>query len=77
MMEEAVNICLDATRDELRVWENIYINFTTKKTLGYFFKLKEWPLVGGLCKSYITRHLTFIYEVATTFLICVKEAKEI
>lgn len=77
MLEEACNICLDSTRDELNVWENVYINFTNKKTLGYFFKMKEWPLIGGICKGYITAHLAFIYEVSTTFVICVKEALEI
>lgn len=77
MLEEACNICLDSTRDQLNIWENVYINFTSKKTFGYFFKLKDWPVVGNLCKSYITRHLAFIYEVSTTFLICAKEAKEI
>lgn len=74
MLEEATNICLDQTREDLKVWENIYINFTSKKTLNYFFRLKDWPIVGGMCKSYITRHLAFIYEVTTTFIICAKEA---
>jgi len=77
MLEEACNICLDSTNSELNVWENVYINFTTKKTLSYFFKVKDWPCLGGAAKNYITRHLAFIYEVVTTFVICVKEAKEI
>jgi hypothetical protein len=77
MLEEATNICLDSTKDSMKVWENIYTHFTSKKNLGYFFKLRDWPLVGGLAKSYITRHLAFIYEVSTTFVICAKEAHEI
>jgi len=77
MLEESCNICLDNTKDRLKVWENVFQNFTSKKTLSYFFKVKDWVLVGGLAKSYITRHLAFIYEIVTTFLICAKEAKEI
>lgn len=77
MLEEACNICLDTTRDELKLWENIYINFTSKKNLGHLFKMKDWPIIGGTFKSLITRHLAFIYEVSTTFVICCREAKEI
>ena len=47
MLEEACNICLDSTRDDLKIWENVYINFSTKSTLNYFFKMKDWPLIGG------------------------------
>lgn len=77
MLEEACNVCLDSTRDEMKIWENVYINFTTKSTLNYVFKMKDWPLIGGQAKGFITRHLAFMYEVATTFIICCKEAKEI
>jgi len=77
MLEEACNICLDSTRDELKLWENIYTNFTSKNTLSYLFKMKDWPILGGTAKTIITRHLAFIYEVSTTFVICCREAKEI
>lgn len=39
--------------------------------------MKDWVLFGSLARGYITRHLAFIYEVATTFIIGLKEAKEI
>lgn len=65
---------MDDTKDKLKIWENVYGNFTSKKTLSYLFKVKDWILVGGLAKSYITNHLAFIYEIVTTFLICAKEA---
>lgn len=77
MLEEGCNICLDNTREELCIWDNVYSNFTGKTTLSYFFKMKDWVLVGPLARGYITRHLAFIYEVATTFIIGLKEAKEI
>lgn len=77
MLEEACNICLDTTREEMHIWENVYLNFTTKNTLSYFERMKDWPIVGNMAKNYMTRHLAFIYEVSTTFIICCKEAKEI
>jgi len=77
MLEEACNICLDTTREEMHLWENVYVNFNDTKYLKWAFKTKDWPIFGGFAKTWITRHLSFIYEVTTTFIICLKEAKEI
>ena len=41
------------------------------------FRLKDWPLIGSLAKSYITRHLALVYEVVTSFILCLTEAMEI
>ena len=45
--------------------------------LKLVFKFKSWPILGDLSKNYITEHLALIYEVATTFILCCTEAKEI
>lgn len=38
--------------------------------------MKDWFLIGNLSKSFITRHLAFIYETTTTFIQVGNEAKE-
>lgn len=57
MLEEACNICLDTTREEMHLWENVYVNFNDTKYLKWAFKTKDWPIFGGFAKTWITRHL--------------------
>jgi hypothetical protein len=76
MLEDACNVELDNTIEPFRLWEKIYINFTTFKTVRWVFKMKDWSLIGPTARSYITRHLAFIYEVSTAFIVCSEEARE-
>jgi hypothetical protein len=77
ILEETCNIAHDNLKAPMMLWNNCYLNFTKFKTIQYFFKIQDWPLIGRLSKSFITRHLSFIYEVTTNFIICANEAKEI
>lgn len=77
MLEESCNIALDNVKGQMLLWNNCYLNFTQFKTIQFFFRIQDWPLLGRLSKSFITRHLSFIYEVTTNFIICANEAKEI
>lgn len=77
ILEETCNIALDNVKEPMQLWANCYLNFTQFKTIQYFFRIQDWPLIGKLSKSFITRHLSFIYEVTTNFIICVNEVKEV
>lgn len=45
--------------------------------MKYFIRIKDFVILGRIAKNYITKHLAFIYEVCSVFLICLKEVIEI
>lgn len=53
------------------------MNFTQFASIKFFFKVKDWWLIGSFAKNYITKHLAFIYEVSTGFTICAHECIEL
>lgn len=77
MLDEACNVSLDNCQETIRIWEYIYINFTQFTSIKFFFRVKDWILLGSIAKSYITKHLAFIYEVSTGFTIAAHECIEI
>jgi len=76
MLDNSISVSLDHPMQALKLWDVLYINFTNFNMIKFFFKIKDYCLIGGLAKSYITSYLAFIYEVATTFIECAHEAKE-
>ncbi|EGR31636.1 sodium hydrogen exchanger family protein, putative [Ichthyophthirius multifiliis] len=78
LLQEGINIALENTQNELKqLWDLIYINFTNFSTLEIMFAINNWFIIGGFAKTYITHHLTFVFEVVQTFIICSKEIEEI
>jgi len=46
---------------------------TKFKHLDWLFKISGYPIIGSYAKGYINKHLAFIYEVSTTYIICVRQ----
>jgi len=59
----------------LSIWDGIYSHFINFKQIKFFFKIKDIFFIGNFSKNLITRHLAFVYETVTAFIICGKEAR--
>jgi len=77
LLVEGVNVSLDATEQPIDLWGFFYHYFTSFKLIKFFMKLKDFFLVGKLAKRYITRHMSFIYEVTTAFITVCGEILEL
>lgn len=76
LLSECVDVALDTTKQPLNIWNTIYSNFTDFG-IRVTFRMRNWPLFGGVAKNYITHHLAFVYEVATSFITSAHEAEEL
>jgi len=77
LLIEAIESCLDNTHEKFNIWEKIFTYFTKLQSMKYFIRIKDFVILGRIAKNYITKHLAFIYEVCSVFLICLKEVIEI
>ncbi|EGR27161.1 sodium hydrogen exchanger family protein, putative [Ichthyophthirius multifiliis] len=91
LLDEVINIALDDTQNPLKLWDLIFINFTNLSYLQLMFTINNWIIIGifkyffqiknnfqgSMAKTYITHHLSFVYEVVSCFIICAHEIEEI
>jgi len=77
LLVEGVNVSLDATEQPIDLWGFFYHYFTSFKLIKFFMKMKDFFLIGKLAKRYITRHMSFIYEVTTAFITVCGEILEL
>jgi len=77
LLVEGVNVYLDETEQPIDLWSFFYQYFTSFKSIKFFMKLKDVFLIGKLSKKYITRHMSFIYEVTTAFIAVCGEVLEL
>ena len=72
-----INLDLDENiqkqKDMMQMWLYIYNSMTSFQHLDYLFRVSEWPLIGSYARNYINKHLAFIYEVSTIYIICVRQ----
>jgi len=77
LLVEGVDVSLDATEQPIYLWGFFYHYFTSFKLIKFFMRMKDFFLVGKLAKRYITRHMSFIYEVTTAFITVCGEVLEL
>jgi hypothetical protein len=70
LLEEATAISLDEPSSPIQLWDYAFLNFSHLRTLRFFFRLKDYWLIGRLASHWITHHLALVYEIATTFVQC-------
>ena len=76
LLNEAVEMSLDNNRKPIAIWELLYSIFTGNKSLNLYFKMKDWFLIGLIAKKHIAHHLSFLYQVVTTFVLIAEEVIE-
>jgi hypothetical protein len=62
-------MALDDVSVPLKTWDMTYANFTGFKLLKMMFYVRNAPVLGKIARNYITNHLSFVYEVTTSFII--------
>jgi len=68
LLVEGVDVALDSTEQPIDMWSFFYEYFTSFKIIKFFMKIKDFVFIGKLARRYITRHMSFIYEVTTAFI---------
>lgn len=76
LLNEAVEISLEANNKPIAIWEFLYSAFVSNKTTALYLKVKDWIIIGPLAKKYVANHLSFLYQVVTTFIIIAEEVIE-
>eukprot|EP00331_Platyophrya_macrostoma_P017204 CAMPEP_0176462354 /NCGR_PEP_ID=MMETSP0127-20121128/35212_1 /TAXON_ID=938130 /ORGANISM="Platyophrya macrostoma, Strain WH" /LENGTH=690 /DNA_ID=CAMNT_0017854245 /DNA_START=324 /DNA_END=2396 /DNA_ORIENTATION=- len=76
LLAEAIEMSLDDNRKPIAIWELLYSIFTGNKLMNLYFKAKDWFIIGRFAKKYIADHLSFLYQVVTTFVIIAEEVIE-
>jgi hypothetical protein len=76
MLEESCNYAADHTDEPLNLWDQIFKFFTGFALIKIFFKVRNVFYIGIIARQLITRHLAYIYEITTNFIICAEEARE-
>ncbi|EGR29622.1 sodium hydrogen exchanger family protein, putative [Ichthyophthirius multifiliis] len=75
-LEEGLNMALDDLTVPLKTWDMTYMNFTGFKILKMMFYMRNTPVIGKIARNYITNHLSFVYEVTTSFIVISHEIQE-
>ena len=76
LLNEAVEMSLDNNRKPIAIWEFLYSIFTGNKLLNFYIKVKDLFLIGLFARKSIVHHLSFLYQVITTFVIIAEEVIE-
>ncbi|CAD8069778.1 unnamed protein product [Paramecium sonneborni] len=74
MLVESSDIGSDELNFNLEIWDELFKNFINLCSVTFFFKIKQTFLIGYFAREYLIRHLGFVYDVTSTFIICADEA---
>ena len=76
LLSEACDFGLDNTSKPIWIWEFLHSTFTGRRSINTYFRLRDTFFIGRFARKYISQHLSFVYQVVTTFMLVAEEVME-
>jgi hypothetical protein len=74
---ESANWDLDTEKEPMNSWDFITNHFFDQSTIQLLFGSRNWPIVGKIARSWLFNHLSFLYDVASSYIAGHEKAESI